>query len=155
MTAKELRTKRIAAEISASVLAANARVNRSRLSSIERGYIQPTDDELQRLATTLEGLIEAKAVVDRVAASVVANDLLTAILAERVMGWTVGPDRFPLGGRRWLPRWRFQPVTRLEDAFRLLKSTAPEEYSIGATEDGGFWARVRVDGITGEAREPS
>ncbi len=83
------------------------------------------------------------------------NDQLTAILAERIMGWTVGPERFMMGGRRWLPRWRFQPSTRLEDAFRLLKSAAPEEFTMGAAESSGFWAKVRVAGITGEAREES
>lgn len=83
------------------------------------------------------------------------NDQLTALLAERVMGWTVGPERFLMGGRRWLPRWRFQPAARLADAFRLLERAAPQEYATGATENGGFWARVRVDGTTGEARESS
>jgi hypothetical protein len=59
-----------APEISATVLAANVKINRSRLSNIERGYIQPTDEELQRLKTALDDLIKAKSVVDRVAASV-------------------------------------------------------------------------------------
>jgi hypothetical protein len=80
---------------------------------------------------------------------------LTAILAERVMGWHVGPDRFVMGGRRWQPHWRFQPARRLEDAFRLLERTAPQEYAMGAAENGVFWARVRVAGATGEARELS
>ena len=80
---------------------------------------------------------------------------LTDCLAERVMGWTVGPERFMMGGRRWLPRWRFQPVTRLEDAFRLLERAAPQDYGTGAADTGGFWARVRLDGNIGEAHEPS
>ena len=42
----------------------------------------------------------------------VTNDQLAAILAERVMGWSVGPDRFMMGDRRWQPRWRFQPGKR-------------------------------------------
>ena len=83
------------------------------------------------------------------------SDQLTAVLAERVMGWNVGPDRFMMGGRRWLPRWRFQPARRLEDAFRLLERLAPQEYAMGAAETGGFWAKVRVAGTTGEARESS
>jgi transcriptional regulator with XRE-family HTH domain len=78
MTANELRSKRIAAEISATVLAANAKVNRSRLSNIERGYVQATQQELERLSTALDALIKAKTVVDRVAASV---------------GWPVGARR--------------------------------------------------------------
>jgi hypothetical protein len=83
------------------------------------------------------------------------NDLLAAVLAERVMGWTVGPERFMMGDRRWLPRWRFQPATRLEDAFRLLERVAPQEYTTGAAENGGFWAKVRVASVTGEACESS
>jgi hypothetical protein len=72
------------------------------------------------------------------------------------MGWGVGPDRFLVGDRRWLPRWRFQPMKRLEDAFRLLEHAAPEDYTMGATEAGGlFWVKVRVAGMTGEARESS
>lgn len=82
------------------------------------------------------------------------NDQLAAILAERVMGWTVGPERFMMGGRRWIPRWRFQPANRLEDAFRLLGQVAPKDYATGA-EGGGFWARVRLDEGSGEARDSS
>jgi len=74
---KALRSKRVAAEIPATLLAAKAGVNRSRLSGIERGYVQPTEDELQRLHESLEQLIRDKAVIQQAAASV---------------GW-------PLGGR--------------------------------------------------------
>ena len=82
-------------------------------------------------------------------------DALTASLAERIMGWGVGPDRFMMGGRRWQPRWRFQPARRLADAFRLLERAAPQHYEMGAAEHGAFWARVSVAGTTGEARESS
>jgi hypothetical protein len=67
----------------------------------------------------------------------------------------VAPDRFLLGQRRWTPRWRFQPATRLEDAFRLLEYVAPQEYSMGKIEGGGFWVRVRVAGAIGVASESS
>lgn len=80
------------------------------------------------------------------------DNRLAAILAQRVMGWTVGPERFTMRGRRWLPRWRFQPATRLEDAFRLLQSVAAQEYATGG-DNGLFWARVRVGGNTAEAHE--
>lgn len=76
---------------------------------------------------------------------------LTAILAERVMGWGVGPDRFTMGGRRWLPRWRFRPTENLADAFEVLEKVAAEEYAMGA-DDEGFWVRVRIGRVTGEAR---
>src|SRR5436853_200927 len=49
------------------------------------------------------------------------SECLTAIVAERVMGWTVAPDRFMTGKRRWMPRWRFQPLAKLDDAFGLLE----------------------------------
>ena len=67
---QEVRSKRIAAEISASLLASKAKVNRSRLSQIERGYVQPTDDESRRLATALAQLIDAKAAMQKTAAEV-------------------------------------------------------------------------------------
>jgi DNA-binding transcriptional regulator YiaG len=66
----ELHSKRIAAEIPATVLARTAKVNRSRLSNIERGYVQPTDQELCLLRTALEDLIKAKSVIDQLTASV-------------------------------------------------------------------------------------
>jgi hypothetical protein len=83
------------------------------------------------------------------------TDRLTAILAERVMGWGVGPDRFLMGHRRWLPRWRFQPANRLEDAFRLLEQAAPLEYTMGAAANGRFWVRVRIGKAIGQARDRS
>ena len=81
------------------------------------------------------------------------DEQLAAMLAERIMGWRVGPDRFMIGGRRWRSQWRFQPAKRLEDAFRLLEHAAPQEYAMGAAASGGFWARVRIAGTAGEARE--
>jgi hypothetical protein len=83
------------------------------------------------------------------------DQALTNLLAEHVMGWKVGPDRFMMGDRQWQPRWRFQPVKRMEDAFRLLGQAAPQEYAIGAAEKDGFRARVRIAGVTGEACESS
>jgi hypothetical protein len=80
---------------------------------------------------------------------------LTAALAQRVMGWGVGPDRFLTGSRGWMSRWRFQPTERIADALRLLERLAPQEYAIGAADGGGFWATVRVASTSGEARESS
>jgi predicted transcriptional regulator len=77
-TVKTLRSQRIAAEIPATLLAAKAKVNRCRLSNIERGYVQPTAQEFERLQTALEELIKAKATVDKAAASV---------------GWPIGGAR--------------------------------------------------------------
>lgn len=77
------------------------------------------------------------------------SDQFTAILAERVMGWNVGPERFLTGGRGWRARWRFQPLTRLEDAFEMLDS-AKSEYRLAVT-DGTFTAEVQVRGRMGKA----
>jgi hypothetical protein len=83
------------------------------------------------------------------------SEHLTAILAERVMGWSVGPDRFLMGNRGWMPRWRFQPVEKLEDAFRLLEEATPQEYSICGDDKGNIHVRVRIGGVAGEARGTS
>ena len=83
------------------------------------------------------------------------SDQLTAILAERVMGWTVGPDRFMMANRGWMSRWRFQPVEKLEDAFRLLEKAAPQEYSICGDDKGNIHVHVRIAGTAGEARGTS
>jgi len=80
---------------------------------------------------------------------------LAALLAERVMGWTVGPDRFMMGNRGWTPRWRFQPAEKLEDAFRLLEEAAPQEFSISGDDKGSIHVRVRIGGTAGEARGTS
>jgi hypothetical protein len=84
----------------------------------------------------------------------VTPNVLTDLLAQRVLGWTVAPDRYLTGRRQWMPKWRFQPLEHLEAAFRLLQHAATEEYTLGS-EKGGGWARVRVAGATGEAHESS
>jgi len=82
-------------------------------------------------------------------------ELLTAELAVRVMGWRIAPGRFMMGGRGWKPAWRFQPVTRREDALDLLDTAQPMEYNITAERSGGFSVRVVVGGKVGSAQEPS
>jgi hypothetical protein len=83
------------------------------------------------------------------------NRHLTAALAERVMKWKVAPNRFLLGNRNWIPRWRFQPTTNLEDAFRVLEQAKPEFYSMGAENCGTFSVEVRIEGKVGIARNES
>ena len=87
--------------------------------------------------------------------STVTADQLTTLLAERVMGWGVAPDRFLMSNRKWTPRWRFQPTEKLNDAFRLLDEAAPEQYTMGADGQGVFWVRVRIRGGVGEANGAS
>lgn len=65
----ELKAKRVAAGISGSVLCLKAGISRSRLSLIERGYTQPAPEEAVRISSALDQLIQAKFVIDQVAAS--------------------------------------------------------------------------------------
>jgi len=87
-------------------------------------------------------------------ATTVADDL-TVVLARLVMGWDIAPDRFLVGKRRWMPRWRFQPTERLEDAFRLLEEAAPQRYTMGRDGTGLFWVEVQIGRTMGQARHPS
>ena len=81
--------------------------------------------------------------------------LLTAILAERVLGWGVGPERFTVGKGKWLSRWKFKPAEKLEDALRLLEAAILEEYEIQGDGTGPTHVRVRIAGTAGEATEAS
>jgi hypothetical protein len=81
--------------------------------------------------------------------------VLTGILAERVMKWTASPNRFMLGNGRWVPRWRFQPCENLANAFELLDAVRPKAYSMGADETGSIYAKVQIGGVVGECRNRS
>ena len=80
---------------------------------------------------------------------------LTGLLAERVMKWTSAPNRFMVGRRRWVPRWRFQPCENLSHAFQLLDAAEAKTYSMGADEAGRFWAKVQIGQVVGEGRGQS
>src|SRR5271157_3769220 len=79
------------------------------------------------------------------------SENLAALLAKRVMGWGVGPDRFLTANRGWMPRWRFQPSEKLADALRLLEKAAPEEYTMRGDSDGNVRVHVQIGDATGEA----
>ena len=81
-------------------------------------------------------------------------DNLTAILAARVMGWRVTPDRFLTGSGSWIPRWRFNPLKRLEDAFMLLDHSKSVRYVISKTGER-FQVEVERDGKIGRAADDS
>ncbi len=79
----------------------------------------------------------------------VGSEQFAAILAERILGWKACPDRFIKSGRAWIPRNRFRPLTRLEDAFLLLDNAA-SNYSL--TRVGRlFTAEVQIGVVTGNA----
>jgi transcriptional regulator with XRE-family HTH domain len=60
MNGQELRLKRVGARISGRLLCQRAALDRSRLSDIERGYVQPSPDELALISKALEELIKAR-----------------------------------------------------------------------------------------------
>jgi hypothetical protein len=80
----------------------------------------------------------------------VTNDQITALLAELIMGWGVGPERFLLGNRQWITRAHFQPFSRIQDAFRLLRQAA-SGFSLTKSPDHVFTATVHVGDRTGTA----
>jgi hypothetical protein len=79
-----------------------------------------------------------------------SNNVLINQLAEQVLHWRVGPDRFLTGQRSWIPRWRFNPLQRLEDAFLLLDSLKSSTYVISKSGDK-FQVEVEHDGKVGRA----
>ena len=83
----------------------------------------------------------------------ITQQRLTTFLAERVLGWSEGPDRFLRGKRSWLPKWRFQPLVNFKDAFVLLEAAAPNTYRMDADATGEFRVRLEIKGCVGEARD--
>ena len=53
------------------------------------------------------------------------------------MGWSGGLDRFMMGDRRRMPRWKFQPATQMANAFHLLEQVA--HIRIRAACRRGWW----------------
>jgi hypothetical protein len=80
---------------------------------------------------------------------------LTTLLAERVMGWSVAPDRFLKDGRRWMPRWRFQPSKNVENALALLDAANPDECSIVRARGSDWTVTVRIGDAVGKAQDAS
>jgi hypothetical protein len=83
------------------------------------------------------------------------SQTLNALLAERVMKWSAAPNRFLLGGRKWIPSWRFRPFENLADSFRLLDAAGSTVYTLNADETGCFIARVQIGTVVGEACDRS
>jgi predicted transcriptional regulator len=74
-TPQELRSLRVATEIPAIMLAHKAGITRARLSYIEHGHVQPSEDEMLRLESALERLIR----VNTVAREFVAYELAAKV----------------------------------------------------------------------------
>jgi hypothetical protein len=71
----------------------------------------------------------------------VNDNVLIDRLALQVMHWRVGSDRFVSENRSWLPKWRFNPLERLADAFLLLDHSDSVRYVISQTS-GKFQVKV-------------
>ena len=80
---------------------------------------------------------------------------LTVLLAQRVMGWTVGPDRFLLGKRSWIRRSAFRQTERIQDAQKLLLAAGATEYSMGGGKGQPYWATVVIGQVDGRASAKS
>jgi transcriptional regulator with XRE-family HTH domain len=70
ISAKDLRAKRIAAGLAAELVAAKARIERGRLSRIERQIIVGSPEELERIRAVIDELARAKQQIEDYAASV-------------------------------------------------------------------------------------
>ena len=77
------------------------------------------------------------------------DERLTDELAVRAMGWRRAPDRYITAGRSWIPRWRFQPLAELADAFRLLDQAAAH-YTL-TRDRSAFTAEVQIESCRGKA----
>jgi hypothetical protein len=84
-----------------------------------------------------------------VARTVIDDGRLTEDLARLVMGLRSTPDRYLKPGRSWLPKWRFAPLERLEDAFQLLR--AANQYTLSSDQNRVFTAEIQIGRRTGQA----
>lgn len=67
MTGTDIRTERVAEGIPGSLVSQRAGIARSRLSDIERGYVQPAESEVTKIQSALHELIVAKRRVSKAA----------------------------------------------------------------------------------------
>jgi hypothetical protein len=63
MTGTEIKARRTAEGIPGDLVAQRARVGRTKLTAIERGYVQASADEISRLSVALDELVNAKKAV--------------------------------------------------------------------------------------------
>jgi len=75
---------------------------------------------------------------------------LTDLLAAKAMGWRATRDRFIKPERGWVWKRKFQPLSVLSDAFRLVEKLA-DGFTLTSDERGAFTARVRIGRRRGRA----
>ena len=78
------------------------------------------------------------------------EDHLIDELVELILGWRLAPGRYIKPSRGWMPRWRFNPLARMEDAFLLL-DRAGGTYLLSLGPDGLFTVEVRIGNRIGNA----
>jgi hypothetical protein len=82
--------------------------------------------------------------------AVINDQTVVDQLAARILGWRPSSDRFIKCGRSWLPKWRFAPLTCLDDAFQLLDRSA-STYKLEHSSAGAFNVEVNLAGRVGRA----
>jgi predicted transcriptional regulator len=65
----EIQARRAASGIAGSLVCLRAGISRSRLSDIQRGYVEPRDVEVIRIKSALDDLERAKRTIDAVVAA--------------------------------------------------------------------------------------
>jgi len=70
MNGQQLRQKRVTAGISGALVSKRTGIDRARLSHIERGYVNPSSSEVERIQRALGELEQARNRVARLAAEV-------------------------------------------------------------------------------------
>ena len=81
---------------------------------------------------------------------VIADSTLIERLAHEVLHWRTAPGRFLTGNRSWRVRWKFNPLAKIEDAFKLIDAAEPTSYTISLKGDC-FFVEVQVKGKIGKA----
>jgi hypothetical protein len=82
--------------------------------------------------------------------SAITDQTVVDQLAARILGWRPSSDRFIKCGRSWLPKWRFAPLTCLDDAFQLLDRSVGT-YKLEHSSAGMFSVEVNLAGRVGRA----
>jgi len=69
VSGKELRIKRATADLTGQDVCNRANITRSRLSAIENGYLSATPEELDRVSSAIDAIVDARKRVQQMAAS--------------------------------------------------------------------------------------
>ena len=79
---------------------------------------------------------------------------LTDQLAQQVLRWSAATDRYVATTGSWTPRWKFNPLERLGDAFKLLDAAGPTGYTL-SFKGGRFHVEVEFKDKVGKTVDQS